>query len=272
MQSFKYEGDHKNFNFDKYVNLHVEQHNQHADLQEYGVAPLVKNLKTLWFQDGIKDPSLDAMKASINANRAKFTDFDSVKDAYVEFKCTQNPTHDPRTRQVASVACGGRGDDNCPLKQDRGQGPQTSNKRQKGLVPPAEVDKQTHIVDRHYSGAEFDQLTPAKKQKLWQLRNVGKTPGTGPTRCNCRRAVALTSSTSSGSLEKCQVEDPAVKSNQLNDDLNWGRNWDNPTLGCQVCPRGDDNGRATPDHMTRDQTISWSLDFTQTIETLGPLD
>jgi hypothetical protein len=44
LQSFRYEGDHKNFNFDKYVNLHVEQHNQHADLQEYGVAPLAENL------------------------------------------------------------------------------------------------------------------------------------------------------------------------------------------------------------------------------------
>jgi hypothetical protein len=68
LQSFKYEGDHKNFNFDKYVNLHVEQHNQHADFQEYGVGPLAKNLKTFWFQDGIKDPSLDVVKASINAN------------------------------------------------------------------------------------------------------------------------------------------------------------------------------------------------------------
>ncbi len=58
LQSFRYEGDYKNFNFDKYVNHHVEQHNQHADLQEYGVAPLAENLKTLWFQDGIRDPPL----------------------------------------------------------------------------------------------------------------------------------------------------------------------------------------------------------------------
>jgi hypothetical protein len=42
LQSFRYEGDHKNFNFDKYVTLHVEQHNQHADLKEYGVAPLLR--------------------------------------------------------------------------------------------------------------------------------------------------------------------------------------------------------------------------------------
>ncbi len=119
LQSFRYEGDCKNFNFDKYMNLHVKQHNQHADLQEYGVAPLAQNLKTLWFQDGIRDPSLNAVKASINANRANFTDFDSVKDAYVEFKCTENPTNDPRTRQVASVACSGHGGRNFPCKHDQ---------------------------------------------------------------------------------------------------------------------------------------------------------
>jgi hypothetical protein len=225
------------------VNLYIEQHNQHADLQEYGVAPLAKNLKTLWFQGRIRDPSLNAVKASINTNHANFTDFDSVKDAYVQFKCTGNPTKDPRTRQVASVARGGHGGWSFPCKHGCGQGPQTFDKRQEGLVPQSEVDKQTHIIDRHYSYAKFDQLTPAEKQKLWQLRNVGKTPGTGPNRCDNRRAVASTStlSTSSGSLGKRQVEDPSVKSDQATEDQGWGRNRDNPALGCQVRPRGDDN-------------------------------
>jgi hypothetical protein len=196
LQSFRYERDCKNFNFDKYVNLHVEQHNQHADLQEYRVAPLAKNLKTLWFQDGIRDPSLNAVKASINANRANFTDFDSVKDAYVEFKRTENQTNDPKTQQVASVARSGHGDRNYLPRYDQGQGPQTSDKRQKGFVPQSEVNKQTHFVNRHYSDAKFDQLTPAEKQKLWQLRNAGKTPGIGPTRRDRRRAVASTSTSS----------------------------------------------------------------------------
>ncbi len=97
LQSFRYEGDRKNSNFDKCMNLHIDQHNQYSDLQEYGVAPLAENLKTLWFQERIMDPSLNAVKASINANHANFTDFDSVKDAYVEFKRTDNPTNDPRT-------------------------------------------------------------------------------------------------------------------------------------------------------------------------------
>jgi hypothetical protein len=68
--------------------------------------PLTENLKTLWFQDGIKDPSLSEVKASINANHATDTEFDTVKDAYAEFKRTQAPNHDPKTRQVASVARG----------------------------------------------------------------------------------------------------------------------------------------------------------------------
>jgi hypothetical protein len=139
------------------------------------------------------------VKASINANYANFTDFDSVKDANVEFKCTQNPTNDPRTRQVTSVAHGGHGGGSCPCKQGHGQGLQTSDKCRKGLVPQAEVDKQTHIIDKHYSDAEFDQLTPAEKQKLWQLRNVSKTLGTGPIRRDRKRAVALTSTSSTSS-------------------------------------------------------------------------
>ncbi len=203
------------------MNLHVEQHNQHADLQEYGVAPLAENLKTLWFQDGIRDPSLNAVKASIIANRANFTDFDSVKDAYVEFKRTENPTNDPKTRQVASVAHGGRGGGNVPRRPDRGQGPQTPDKCQMGLVPQSEVNK-THIVNRHYSDGEWTQLTPAEKKKIWQLRNPGRTPGTGPTRRDLWRAVELTStstsSSSPGSSGKCQMEDPAVKSDQPADD------------------------------------------------------
>ncbi len=243
LQSFRYEGDRKNFNFDNYVNLHIEQHNQHADLQECGVAPLAKNLKTLWFQEGIRDPSLNAVKASINANCANFTDFDSVKDTYVEFKCTDNPTNDPKTRQIASVARGGCGGGNFPRRPDRGQGPQTPDKRQMGLVPQSEVDKQTHIVNRHYLDAEWTKLTPAEKQKIWQLRNPGKTPGTGPIRRDRRRAVALTStlSASLGGPSKHLMEDPAVKSNQPADDQGWGRNHENPFLSRQVRPRGNDN-------------------------------
>jgi hypothetical protein len=172
LQSFRYEGNHKSFNFDKYVNLHIEHHNQHADLQEYGVAPLAESLKILWFQDGIKCNSLDAVKAFVNANHSNFTDFHSIKDAYVEFKRTLGPTSDPKTRQVASVSLGGCGGGSCLCQSGHGQGHHTNDNCQKGLFPQAEINKQTYIQLKVYSNEEYKKLTTAEMQKLWQLRNV----------------------------------------------------------------------------------------------------
>jgi hypothetical protein len=121
--------------------------------------------------------------------------------------------------------------------------PQTPDKCQMGLVPQSEVDKQTHIMNRHYSDAEWTQLTPAEKQKIWQLRNFGKTPGTGPTRCEHMSAVASTSTSSAspGGPSKRPMEDSAVKSEQPANDQGWERSRESPFLSRQVRPRGNDN-------------------------------
>ena len=177
LQSFRYEGDRKNFNFDKYVTLHVEQHNLYSDLTEYGVKPLDESLKILWFLDGIKCVSLDAVKASIFTNKDKYSQFDSVKDAYVDFKRTMTPTLDPKSRQVAIVGTG-RGGGGRSRQTGRGGGPRTNDSQKKGLIAQSEIDKQTHITDKEYSPDEYNRLTPAEKAKLWQLRNPNKTPRT----------------------------------------------------------------------------------------------
>jgi hypothetical protein len=118
-------------------------------------------LKILWFQDGIKCTSLDTVNTSIKANHANLSEFDSVKDTYVEFKHTQAPTNDPKIRQVAFVGHGGCRGSSCSCRQRQ----QTGNTCQKGLVSQAKIDKQTHITLRHSSHDEFKQLNPAKKGK-----------------------------------------------------------------------------------------------------------
>jgi hypothetical protein len=152
-------------------------------------------------------------------------------------------TNDTKTWQVASVARGGWGGRNYPRRPYQGQRSQTPDKHQMGLVPQSEVDKQTHIVNRHYSDAKWSQSTPAEKQKIWQLRNPGKTPGTGLTRHDCRRAVAWTStsSVSPGGPSKHLVEDSTLKSDQPVDYQGWGRNRKNSFLSHQVHPSGNDN-------------------------------
>jgi hypothetical protein len=43
IQALVYEGDWEHFTFDKYVQLHVDQHNLHNDLFDYGVDPLARS-------------------------------------------------------------------------------------------------------------------------------------------------------------------------------------------------------------------------------------
>jgi hypothetical protein len=106
LQWLQYDGDRRNFDFNKYVALHVAGHNNHNDLGKYGVDPLTKSLKILWFQKGITDKSLNAVRASILAAPTNYVTFTAVHEAYVNFKLTQKATEPPKARQVASLRAG----------------------------------------------------------------------------------------------------------------------------------------------------------------------
>jgi hypothetical protein len=70
LKSKIYQGDRKNWNFDKYCLVHVAEHNRHTSLLEYGIAPLEKSMKIHYFEEGIKDPTLDAARNAILVNFA----------------------------------------------------------------------------------------------------------------------------------------------------------------------------------------------------------
>ena len=174
LKNLHYSGDRTNFTFDKYCTAHVEQHNQHAALQEYGIKPLEERDKILHFQQGIKDPTFEPVRSSIIIGKAdgKFQDFDSVMTTYMTFKRAQTslaPTS--RVSAVSTKSDGQRGG----AKRDDVEA------RKRGLPPQADIDKCTHIVKKHYSKAEYKKFTPAEKARLWQLNNPGVTPGTGKT-------------------------------------------------------------------------------------------
>ncbi len=60
LKALFYSGDRRNFTFDKYCTAHVEQHNRHASLAEYNVPALEESMKIHYFEEGIKDPSLES--------------------------------------------------------------------------------------------------------------------------------------------------------------------------------------------------------------------
>ena len=61
LKALHYGGDRRNFTFDKYCTAHVDQHNHHAALAKWNVAPLEESMKIHYFEDGISDPSLAAV-------------------------------------------------------------------------------------------------------------------------------------------------------------------------------------------------------------------
>ncbi len=91
LKALHYSGDWRNFTFDKYCTAHVDQHNRHAALAEWDVAPLEERAKINYFEDGISDPSLAAVKTMILVDHTRFEDFDSVMRVYVIFKRAQKP-------------------------------------------------------------------------------------------------------------------------------------------------------------------------------------
>ena len=110
LQSYRFEGDHRGFTFENYVNKHVEQHNLHQELTNYGVAPIPEHMKILHFLKGITDPRFASVSSAILVDRDRFLTFDKVKDVYLTHSCTLASRNDAAARRgVSSVSAGGRG-------------------------------------------------------------------------------------------------------------------------------------------------------------------
>jgi hypothetical protein len=109
LKSLHYSGDGKNLIFDMYCIAHVEQHNRHAALSKYGVAPLEKTIKIHSFEDGISDSSFSSVKSRILVDHQKFQEFDTVMRLYVNYKRMQKA--EALTHQAHNVSalqgCGG---------------------------------------------------------------------------------------------------------------------------------------------------------------------
>jgi hypothetical protein len=228
LQSLQYDGDRRNFDFNKYVALHVAGHNDHNDLGEYGVEPLTESLKILWFQKGTTDKGLDAVRASILAAPASYTTFTAMQEAYVNFKLTQKATEPPKAHQLASMRAGRRAGTPRHSGGGRGQG---GGDRKKNLPSKEELDACT-FVNKDYSKEEYARLTPNKKLKLWMIRNPGKTPGTGATHQSHGTGTILIASASSIGTKR--AADASDKRGTANIDNPWGcdssRNRDNNAI------------------------------------------
>ena len=209
LRNLTYTGDTKNYNFDKYVTNHVQQHNLAHSLEEYGAAPIAENYKIDYFLTGIKC--------------ADFHTANSVKDHFVEFRRMQSARTPAGTnRNVSSVGRGGGGRGS---GGGRGNGGRDKGKAEKngsadahkaGLPSQAEVDKCTHIQAKRYPPDEYKNFNAAERQRHWQLMHPEKKPWTDS---NKRKVAAL----NSGKKKDDESDDDASLFKDDDDDKKGGQ-------------------------------------------------
>jgi len=243
LKSKIYQGDRRNFNFNKYCLAHVAEYNRCASLVEYSVNPLEESMTILYFEDGIKVPTLDAALNAILVDRTWFQDFDSMMNMYMTSKRSQKSdpgvSQGPQLSAVTGGHGGGRGGSGTS-RGGRGQG--DPDARRKGLVSQAEIDKVTTVENKHYPEEVYAKFTLAEKAKHWQLRNPGKERGTGPaggrksgvSATNVSDFATAISSAVSAISALSDLTKRANKKGTDDDPPTDQSNRDNPALACQT--------------------------------------
>ena len=138
-----YHAERRNWNFEKYVTTHKEQHHVLLSLETHGYKGVDERSKVRYLNDGIKTSRLDTVKATILSSSEYRSNFDKCVNLYKDF-----------------------------IEQSNGQLETNISAVKTG----SSKSKQTsEITDRYYSMSEYRLLTPDQKQKLHELRKKRKS-------------------------------------------------------------------------------------------------
>jgi uncharacterized membrane protein YgcG len=140
LKSATYQGETRNWNFEKYASLHVEQFNILDSLRKHGYSGIDPGTRVRYLLAGIKTTKLESVTATILASPAVYqVDFDKCVTLITDF-IKQSPNMmigTGRGVQVAAVHADGT-----------------------EIIPDMTVD------DRYYKLQEFKNLTPEQKAGL----------------------------------------------------------------------------------------------------------
>ncbi len=207
------------------------------------MAPLEVSIKIHYFEDGISDPSLAAVKTTILVDRTRFENFDFVMRVYVNFKCAQKPEAPAQqVHNVSALQGRGGGRQGCGGRGRGGRG--GSGGRLNGGIPQEEIDKVTTIEAHYCSPDEYAKFTPAKKQKHFQLmraakaaKSPAKTSSTSAMMAELTTAVSAVSAAASAiseltvaSTKRAATDCEVTNDSDAYDKPEWGRNRDNPAV------------------------------------------
>lgn len=151
LKSTVYNGEQRRWDFEKYVNMHKQQHSIMEGLVEHGYTGIDPRSKVRYLLDGIKTDKFDSVKTRIMSDATLRNDFDACVTLYQDF-----------IKQTTSKS---RGNPNVNISEIKVQ---HGGKRKRS----------DEAEDRYYTKSEYDALSPAQKKDLAAKRlKRGHKPG-----------------------------------------------------------------------------------------------
>ena len=152
LKSTVYNGEQRRWDFEKYVNVHKQQHSIMEGLVEHGYTGIDPRSKVRYLLDGIKTDKFDSVKTRIMSDAALRNDFDGCVTLYQDF-----------IKQTASKSKGN---------------PNNVNISEVKVHNNGKRKRSDEAEDRYYTKSEYDALSPAQKKDLAAKRlKRGHKPG-----------------------------------------------------------------------------------------------
>jgi hypothetical protein len=147
LKSTVYHGEQRRWDFQRYVNVHKQQHSVLEGLVEHGYAGIDPRSKVRYLLDGIKTDKFDAVKTRIMSEERLRNDFDSCVTLYQDYiRQTSKTKTTAITVNISELKTGKR--------------------------------KFDQVEDRYYTKEEYAVLTPDQKKELASKRTKrGHKPG-----------------------------------------------------------------------------------------------
>ena len=167
LQTTFYRGETNRFNFEKYVNIHMECHKMLQDAQFNGGMGLDYESKITYFRNGIKSDAGLEIAISNSRSNTRLNTFDSL----VSFFTAEVQHNSLRRKQLKSAIdkkVSGLGHEK---RKDKRKGPGTG--RNKNTL--SEVIDGTKVEGRWYSPDEFNKMT--SKQRLAVIKLKRRSAG-----------------------------------------------------------------------------------------------
>ncbi|KAI2495418.1 hypothetical protein MHU86_19093 [Fragilaria crotonensis] len=191
LQSTVYNGEQRRWDFEKYINVHKQQHSILEGLVEYGYSGIDARSKVRYLMDGIRTDKYDSVKTRIMSDAALRNDFDACVTLYQDF-----------IKQTASKAKGSPSNVNISeVKVHSG------NKR-----------KRDEAEDRYYTKAEYAALTSAQKRDLAEKRKKrGHTPGAKDSKTGKDSSLSLVLAKQITKTDLINADDASVATESSNE-------------------------------------------------------